>query len=120
MDPEDIRNWLRLSDRITTSGRLQPGDPERLAAAGARRVINLALASHPEALPEAEVAIRRAANIETLGLRELPRVEIGSRKKRQYQITRTQATAFKLNLLRDYTRHVVHHCAEPQSFFDRT
>ena len=35
------------------------------------------------AVPEAEVAIRRAANMETLGLRELPRVEIGRRKKRQ-------------------------------------
>jgi len=44
-DPEDIRNWLRLSDRITTSGRLLPGDPRRLAALGVKRVINLALPS---------------------------------------------------------------------------
>ena len=59
-DPTDIRNWLRLSDRITTSGRLQPGDPGRLAAMGAKRVINLALADHPEALPDAESAMAAA------------------------------------------------------------
>ncbi len=53
-DPANIRNFLRLSDTVTTSGRLQPGDPARLAAMGAARVINLALADHPEALPDAE------------------------------------------------------------------
>ncbi len=52
-DPAGIRNFLRLSPKLTTSGRLQPGDPARLAAMGARRVINLALDSHPEALPDA-------------------------------------------------------------------
>lgn len=59
-DPGDIRNWLRLSDRITTSGRLQSGDPERLAAIGTRHVINLALADHPEALPDADTAMANA------------------------------------------------------------
>lgn len=54
-DPDDIRNFLRLSDNVTTSGLLQPGDPARLAAMGAKRVINLALDDHPYALPaEAE------------------------------------------------------------------
>ena len=53
-DPSDIRAWQRLSDRISTSGRLQPGDTARLAAAGVRHVVNLALADHPEALPDAE------------------------------------------------------------------
>jgi len=52
-DPADIRNFLRLSPTITTSGRLQPGDPARLAAIGTATVINLALADHPEALPNA-------------------------------------------------------------------
>jgi len=52
-DPDDIRNWLRLSDRITTSGRLCPGDPARLAAIGVRHVVNLSLHDHPEALPDA-------------------------------------------------------------------
>ena len=59
-DPTDIRNFLRLSGRITTSGRLEPGDPARLAAMGARRVINLAIADHPEALPDAETAMANA------------------------------------------------------------
>jgi uncharacterized protein (TIGR01244 family) len=60
MDPTEIRAWLRLSDRITTSGRLQPGDPERLAAVGVRHVVNLALADHPEALPDADAAMAEA------------------------------------------------------------
>ncbi len=51
-DPGDIRNWQRRPDGITTSGRLQPGDPARLAAIGVRHVINLALDSHPDALPD--------------------------------------------------------------------
>ena len=59
-DPADIRNFLRLSDRITTTGRLQPGDPERLAAAGVRHVINLAMPDHPEALPDADAAMAEA------------------------------------------------------------
>jgi uncharacterized protein (TIGR01244 family) len=59
-DPDDIRNWLRLSDRITTSGKLDPADPQRLADIGVRRVINLALADHPEALPDAEAALAQA------------------------------------------------------------
>lgn len=49
-DPSDIRNWRRRPDGITTSGRLQSGDPARLAAIGIRHVINLALDDHPEAL----------------------------------------------------------------------
>jgi len=65
-DPDDIRNFLRLSDRLTTSGRLQEGDPERLAAIGVRHVINLAMPDHPEALPEADKAMAAA------GLRYTP------------------------------------------------
>lgn len=49
-DPADIRGWQRLSEGITTSGRLEPHDPARLAAIGVRQVINLALDDHPEAL----------------------------------------------------------------------
>ena len=55
-DPSDIRAWQRLSDHITTSGRLQESDPARLADIGVRHVINLALAEHPEALPDADRA----------------------------------------------------------------
>ena len=49
-DPADIRNWQRRSAGLTTSGRLKPHDPARLAAIGVRHVINLALDEHPEAL----------------------------------------------------------------------
>lgn len=59
-DPADIRNFVRLSERLTTSGRLQPGDPARLAAMGAQAVINLALADHPEALPDAAAEMAAA------------------------------------------------------------
>ena len=55
-DPEDIRAWQRLSENITTSGRLQETDPARLAEIGVRHVINLAMPDHPEALPHAEAA----------------------------------------------------------------
>ena len=59
-DPADIRNFLRLSDRMTTSGRLQEGDPERLAAIGVRHVINLAMPDHHEALPNDKAAMAGA------------------------------------------------------------
>ena len=55
-DPEDIRAWQRLSERITTSGRLQERDSARLAAIGVKHVINLAMPDHPEALPDADAA----------------------------------------------------------------
>jgi len=51
-DPDDIRNWQRRPDGITTSGKLEAHDPPRLAAIGVRHVVNLALGSHPEALPQ--------------------------------------------------------------------
>jgi len=53
-DPEDIRGWQRLTSRITTSGRVEDGDPARLAAIGVAHVITLAMADHPEALAEEE------------------------------------------------------------------
>lgn len=49
-DPEDIRGWQRLSEPVTTSGKLSAGDPARLAAIGVAHVINLALDSHEDAL----------------------------------------------------------------------
>lgn len=51
-DPSEIRNWRRRSDAITTSGKLEAGDPARLAALGVRHVVNLALDDHPEALSD--------------------------------------------------------------------
>ncbi len=59
-DPDDIRNWVRLDARITTSGRLQEADPARLAAIGVRHVVNLALDEHPEALPDAATRMVQA------------------------------------------------------------
>ncbi len=59
-DPIDIRNWQRLSHRVTTSGKLVPPDPQRLADIGVKRVINLALDTHPEALPDADAAMKTA------------------------------------------------------------
>jgi protein tyrosine phosphatase (PTP) superfamily phosphohydrolase (DUF442 family) len=52
-DPSDILAWQRLSERLTTSGALQEHDPARLAEIGVKRVIYLAMADHPEALPDA-------------------------------------------------------------------
>ncbi|KPF51810.1 MULTISPECIES: beta-lactamase hydrolase domain-containing protein [unclassified Novosphingobium] len=51
-DPADIRAWQRLGADVTTSGRLEPRDVARLAGLGVAHVINLALETHPEALPE--------------------------------------------------------------------
>lgn len=61
-DPEDIRNWQRRADGITTSGKLEAHDPARLAAIGVRHVVNLALAEHPEALAD-EAGLMAAAGI---------------------------------------------------------
>lgn len=61
-DPEDIRNWQRRADGVTTSGKLEAHDPPRLAAIGVRHVVNLALAEHPEALAD-EAALLAAAGI---------------------------------------------------------
>jgi uncharacterized protein (TIGR01244 family) len=51
-DPADIRGWQRLSDDVTTSGRLEEHDIARLAAIGVKQVVNLALDSHPDALAD--------------------------------------------------------------------
>jgi len=56
-DPDDIRNWQRRPDGITTSGKLVSGDVARLAALGVRHVINLALDDHPEALANEEALL---------------------------------------------------------------
>ncbi|MEA1618492.1 sulfur transferase domain-containing protein [Erythrobacter sp. T5W1-R] len=61
-DPDDIRNWQRRPDGITTSGKLEAHDPPRLAAIGVRHVGNLALDSHPEALAQ-EAALLAAEGI---------------------------------------------------------
>jgi len=61
-DPDDIPGWQRLDADVTTSGRLAPADPSRLAAIGVRSVINLALTESPSALAD-EPALLAAAGI---------------------------------------------------------
>lgn len=62
-DPPDITNWLRLSDRITTSG--QPTEPQLAAIAGlgVKHMVNLALHTHPQALAD------EGASVGELGMR---------------------------------------------------
>lgn len=60
-DPHDIRSWKRRPDGITTSGKLQDGDLERLAAIGVNHVINLAPDEHPEALEDEAEKVSAAA-----------------------------------------------------------
>jgi len=55
-DPDDILAWQRLSERLTTSGKLDAHDPARLADIGVRKVICLAMPDHPEVLRDPEGA----------------------------------------------------------------
>lgn len=55
-DPDDILAWQRLSEDLTTSGKLDAPDPARLAQIGVKHVVYLAMGDHPEALPDAEGA----------------------------------------------------------------
>ncbi|MBC2661891.1 hypothetical protein H7F50_08975 [Novosphingobium flavum] len=51
-EPDMIAAWQRLDAATTTSGALRPDDLPALAALGVCHVINLALADHPQALPD--------------------------------------------------------------------
>ena len=51
-DPTAIVNFRRLDARITTSGQPTAAEIADIAATGAKHVINLALATHPKALPD--------------------------------------------------------------------
>ena len=51
-DPDTITAWQRIDPGLTTSGALLPDDLPALQAIGVRHVINLALADHPQALPD--------------------------------------------------------------------
>ena len=79
-DPSDIRAWQRLSERVTTSGRLQAPDPARLAAIGVQHVINLAMPDHPDALPEADAAFAAQG----LGYTHIP-VPFGAPEEAHYR-----------------------------------
>ena len=51
-DPDNIRNFQRLSPHWTTSGKLCADDLDSLTAIGVVHVINLGLDDHPEALAD--------------------------------------------------------------------
>jgi len=61
-DPRDMRGWQRLAADTTTSGRVEQTDVARLDDIGVRHVINLALDTHPDALPD-EAALLAAQGI---------------------------------------------------------
>ena len=56
-DPDHIRNWRRLSDRLTTSGQPTEYDLKQIEALGVKHVINLALHTHEDALPDEAVSV---------------------------------------------------------------
>jgi protein tyrosine phosphatase (PTP) superfamily phosphohydrolase (DUF442 family) len=57
-DPEDIYNWRRLDDRITTSGQPTETQLADIQALGVAHVVNLALHTHEKALPDEAKSVR--------------------------------------------------------------
>lgn len=62
-DPDHIVRWLRLDDKITTSGQPSVADLAEIAALGVGHVVNLGLHSHQRALPD------EAADVAASGMR---------------------------------------------------
>ena len=62
-DLPHVAHWLRLDDRITTSGQPTEEQLAELAALGTRHIVNLALHSHERALPD------EARTVAALGMR---------------------------------------------------
>ena len=58
-DPEDIYNWRRLDERITTSGQPTEAQLGDIQALGVRHVVNLALHTHERALPDETASVSR-------------------------------------------------------------
>lgn len=61
-DPNEIINWRRLDERVTTSGQPTTEQFAAIAALGVRHVINLGLHTHERALPD------ERADVERLGM----------------------------------------------------
>jgi len=61
-DPEDIYNWRRLDERLTTSGQPTEAQLQAIAALGVECVVNLGLHSHAKALAD------ERASVEALGM----------------------------------------------------
>jgi uncharacterized protein (TIGR01244 family) len=51
-DPDEIYNWRRLDDRLTTSGQPTEAQLRSIRDLGVRSVINLGLHTHEKALPD--------------------------------------------------------------------
>ena len=52
LDPDDILNWRRLDDRITSSGQPSEAQLAAVSALGVKHVVNLALHTHERALAD--------------------------------------------------------------------
>ncbi len=61
-DPIDFPNWLRIDARLTTSGQPSEEQLAQLRSLGVEHVINLALHTHEQALPD------EAASVAALGM----------------------------------------------------
>jgi protein tyrosine phosphatase (PTP) superfamily phosphohydrolase (DUF442 family) len=51
-DPTDIMAWLRLGERLTTSGQPSEKQLSALSTLGVRHIVNLGLHTHERALPD--------------------------------------------------------------------
>jgi protein tyrosine phosphatase (PTP) superfamily phosphohydrolase (DUF442 family) len=79
-DPEHIYNWLRLDERLTTSGQPTETELGAIADLGVHTVVNLGLHSHPKALRD------EAASVAALGMRYIHRpVEFGAPTEEDFQ-----------------------------------
>jgi uncharacterized protein (TIGR01244 family) len=56
-DPTNIRNWRRIDRRITSSGQPTEEQLAELQSLGVQHVINLALHSHEDALPDEATSV---------------------------------------------------------------
>ena len=57
-DPEDIYNWRRLDERITTSGQPTEMQLVKIEALGVAHVVNLAIHTHEKALQDEAESVR--------------------------------------------------------------
>ena|ERR1700761_2791094 len=61
-DPENIYNWYRLDERLTTSGQPTKAQLADIRALGIGHIVNLGLHTHEMALPD------EAASVAALGM----------------------------------------------------
>ena len=58
-DPEDIYNWRRLDERITTSGQPTEEQLADIQALGIKHIVNLGLHTHEKALADEAASVSR-------------------------------------------------------------